>query len=145
MNFSWTWFESNRGSYFDTLYVQNNILYHNGNSNSPTLDGKPAFYINSGNIIANPDLRTDLDFRPNPGSKAIKAGIHIPGVTYDIDSAAIGNPPNIGCYESIADNNHTNVNRLFFPGGIVAVVILMILTTLGISTIIIKRFIIRET
>lgn len=100
LNFGWSWFDSNRGDYFDTLYVQNNILCNNANSNFITLNGAPTNYINSGNIIANPNFLSELNFHLNSGSPAIGAGTYIPGLSYDLDGIQVGNPPNIGCYET---------------------------------------------
>jgi hypothetical protein len=116
MNFSWSWFESNRGSYFDTLIIQNNILYNNGKSNSATLNGVPDNYINSGNIISNPDLSTESNFHPKSNSKAIKAGIYIPGMTVDLDSIPVGNPPNIGCYETVEDTMQSGAGKFLLIG-----------------------------
>ncbi|MCE5345219.1 MAG: hypothetical protein LLG13_02860 [Bacteroidales bacterium] len=99
MNFGWTWFESNRGDYFNDLNVRNNILYNNGNSNSPLLHGTPSNYINSGNRITRPYLYSETDFHPKSNSPVIDAGISLNQNLYDMDSVSVGNPPNIGCYE----------------------------------------------
>ena len=111
MNFSWSWFESNRGNYFHNLTIQNNILYKNGNSNSASLNGKPDNMIFSENMKVNPEICSDYNLRLKPGSKGIKAGIHIPDQRSDMDGIEPGNPPNVGCYESIAVDecaNHEN-------------------------------------
>jgi hypothetical protein len=104
INFSYYWFESNRGNFFDGLNVQNNILYNNANSNNISLSGSPKNYTNSGNVNTNPDFSSELNFHLKPGSKAIGAGLNIPGLLFDPDGVPISNPPNIGCYETIADH-----------------------------------------
>jgi len=101
LNFSWSWFDSNRGNYITNLYVQNNILYKNANSNSAILNGTPTNYINTGNIIANPNFYSESNFHPKSNSPVIDAGIYIPGIIYDLEDKQVDNPPNIGCYERI--------------------------------------------
>ena len=94
------------------LIVQNNIFYSNGISNDPYFyDSKfPTVYNYSDNIIDNPDFYSDLNFHPKSGSPAIDAGIpvvdvgiQIFGLKVDLDGIPIGDPPNIGCFETIAD------------------------------------------
>lgn len=88
-----------------TLNIKSNIFYNNGNSNGYQLAGTPKSYVNTGNIIKNPDFYSEINFHPNSGSSAIDAGIYIPGLKYDLDEILLeeGKSPNIGCYETIAE------------------------------------------
>jgi uncharacterized protein YjdB len=101
-NFTASWFESNRGSYFDSLYIQNNVLYNNPYSNEPTLNGTPTHYTNSGNIKSNP-LFTNAangDFTIPTNSPAKDAGINV-GLTSDYLGNAVpyNTIQDIGAYE----------------------------------------------
>jgi hypothetical protein len=125
LNFGWSWFESNRGNYFTNLSVENNIFYHNANKNSATLNVEPVNYIYSGNIIADPKFLSPSDFHLKRSSPAIGSGSYIPEFSYDIDSIKLSNPPNIGCYETISDNDHSGVSiKYMLPG--IAIVLLVI-------------------
>jgi hypothetical protein len=42
-----------------------------------------------------------FDWHLLAGSPAIGKGISIAGLTQDIEGATLGNPPNIGCYETL--------------------------------------------
>jgi hypothetical protein len=104
LNFGYYWFESNRGDYFTNLYVQNNILYNNANSNGIDLSGTPTNYVNSGNKTVNPGFYSSTNFHPNTTSPVKDAGLLIPGETlYDLDGVLVDNTPNIGCYETAAN------------------------------------------
>jgi hypothetical protein len=112
MNFSWTWFDSNRGDYFTNLIVQNNIFYKNANSNSPKITGVPKNYFYEGNIMTNPYLNPDAELRPKPGSPVKDAGKLIPGEKlHDLDGVLVDNTPNIGCYEKTADKQSGHVSK----------------------------------
>jgi hypothetical protein len=41
------------------------------------------------------------DFHLQTGSPAIDAGLSIPYVTEDYEDVPVGDPPNIGCYETV--------------------------------------------
>jgi hypothetical protein len=88
-----------------TLNIKNNIFYNNGNNNAFDLSGTPGTYNNSGNKIQeNPNFYSSSNFHPKSGSPAIDAGIPITGLNYDMDGILIGSPPNIGCFETNAEN-----------------------------------------
>ena len=88
-----------RGGTISSLTIQNNIMYNNGNTIA--FSGvSPTNYTNSNNITSNPLFVSSTDYHLQPGSPAIGAGIYIPGLIADLAGNAIGNPPNIGVYDS---------------------------------------------
>jgi len=102
MNFSYYWFDSNRGDYFDYLYIENNILYNNASSNNLTLGGTPSHYTNNNNTVVNPKF-TDAaggDFTLQSDSPAIDAGLNV-GLTTDYLGYTVpyNSTPDIGAYE----------------------------------------------
>jgi hypothetical protein len=102
-----------RTSSLSNLYMQNNIFYNNGNSDSPKYSGS---YTNSNNQIGVNPLITS-DFHLNAGSPAINAGIAISGLTSDRDGKSIIGNPDIGAYEyqgttCTAESNSAFCSRL---------------------------------
>jgi hypothetical protein len=98
------------GQTIDGLNIQNNILYDNASSNEPVLSNiTPTNYVNSDNIIDDPQFFSSENFHFMEDSPGIGAGKHIDnpilldGSLLDLDKVAVGNPPNIGCYETIAN------------------------------------------
>ena len=91
----------------DSLWIQNNIFYGNGQSNVPDLNIIPTHFTNSGNITTNPLFASTTDYHLTSGSPAINAGIHVttPSVTTDYDSVTIGDPTDIGAYEFISNHS----------------------------------------
>lgn len=98
------------GQTMDYLTIQNNIFYENGNSNNPMFDSMiPKNYTNSGNIINDPLFFSPTNFHLMSGSPGENAGIKIVDVLLvedfllDLDGIEVDDPPNIGCFETIAD------------------------------------------
>jgi hypothetical protein len=103
MNFESSYFVSNRASKINILNIKNNILYNNGNSNNISLTGTPKQYTYSANIIDDPDFNLFNNYHILESSPAFSAGLPIKGTTIDFDGNPIGDPPNIGCFETIAE------------------------------------------
>lgn len=85
------------GSYttgtIDSLYLQNNIIYQNGNSNDPKWWGVvPTNIFSSGNLKVDPMFNGSFGLQE--GSPAIDAGINV-GLPF------FGAAPDIGAYEYI--------------------------------------------
>jgi hypothetical protein len=99
----------------DSLWIQNNIFYGNGQSNVPDLNIIPTHFTNSGNITTNPLFASTIDLHLTSGSPAINAGIQItsPSITTDYDSVTIGNPPDIGAYEFISNHSPSILDQGF--------------------------------
>jgi len=92
------------GQTIDNLTIKNNILYQNANSNNPLFSNlTPTNYTNSGNIIGNPSFYSATNFHFNDDSPGIGAGIKMADDLKDLDGVNVGDPPNIGCFESLAD------------------------------------------
>jgi len=98
------------GQTIDGLTIQNNILYDNANSNAPLFNSlTPSNYTNSGNKISDPLFFSPTNFHLMSGSPGENAGIKIVDVLLvedfllDLDGIEVDDPPNIGCFETIAD------------------------------------------
>jgi hypothetical protein len=52
-------------------------------------------------LVADPTFVATDDFHLQAGSPAIDAGLPIPYVTVDHEDVPVGDPPNIGCYETV--------------------------------------------
>jgi hypothetical protein len=92
----------NQGATISNLSVENNLLYSNGN-NSPYFSGnQPSNQTIKNNITVDPKFWSETNFHLKPGSLAIKAGKAISGLVKDKEGVIIGNPPNIGCFETLA-------------------------------------------
>ncbi|MCU0473449.1 MAG: T9SS type A sorting domain-containing protein [Bacteroidales bacterium] len=103
LNFNARWLLLKSASNLNDLYVQNNMFHNNGNNNVLALTGNPSNFINSGNIIDNPDFYSESNYHLQASSPAVDAGLQIPTLTKDFDGTAVSNPPNIGCFETIAE------------------------------------------
>jgi uncharacterized repeat protein (TIGR02059 family) len=86
------------GSNFNTMSIQNNILYNNGN-NTVFYSSAPS-NLTTSNFTSNPLLTSSTDFHLLPGSPAIGKGVVISGLYTDFAGNTLKNPPNIGAYES---------------------------------------------
>jgi len=106
----WVGDGGNSGSdpYDKAVYPQHYVTGSRFYNNSATLNGEPDNMIFSENMKVNPEICSDHNLRLKQGSKGIKAGIHIPDLKSDKDGIEPGNPPNLGCYESIAVDEFTN-------------------------------------
>jgi hypothetical protein len=92
------------GQTIDNLFIQNNILYQNGSSNNVVFSSlTPTNYLNSGNIISDPQFYSSTNFHLVSGSPGVDAGLKISDGLVDPDGVGVGDPPNIGCYEALAD------------------------------------------
>jgi hypothetical protein len=79
----------------DSLYMQNNIMYQNGNSNDPKWWGVvPINIFSSNNLKVDPLFMSTRDFRLQTSSPAINAGLNV-GLPY------LGANPDIGAYEYV--------------------------------------------
>jgi uncharacterized repeat protein (TIGR02059 family) len=84
----------------NTLSIENNIFYLNGNSNTPRYSGiTPTNNTTRNNLTSNPLFLSATDFHLQSGSPAIGKGLKITGVTNDLDGNLFGDPPSIGAYE----------------------------------------------
>ena len=88
------------------LYIENNLFYRNGNSNSPKYVG-----IIPSNIIylknkrgASPLFVSETDFHLKSRSPAIGKGIKV-GLELDFNGKPFSDPPSIGAYEYFKQNN----------------------------------------
>ncbi|HNX65706.1 MAG TPA: SwmB domain-containing protein [Bacteroidales bacterium] len=84
----------------DSVFITNNILYNNSNSNEFYVETAPTNYTNSNNIVSDPLFAnvTTGDFTLQSSSPAIDAGTDV-GLTDDILSNNLVNSPDIGAYE----------------------------------------------
>lgn len=90
------------GSYatgtIDSLYLQNNNFYQNGNSNDPKWWGVvPTNIISSNNLKLNPLFVSTTDFRLQTLSPMINVGLDV-GLPY------LNTAPDIGAYEYVIEN-----------------------------------------
>jgi hypothetical protein len=82
----------------DSLYIQNNDMYQNGNSNDPKWWGVvPTNIFSTNNLKVDPLFVSTRDFRLQTLSPAIDAGLNI-GLPYLYDA------PDIGAYEYVIEN-----------------------------------------
>jgi uncharacterized protein (TIGR02145 family) len=88
--------KQNSGTY-DSVSIENNIFYGNGNSNNPSGSATYTNYTLS-SIKDNPDFVSTSDFHLLLGSPAIDAGLDV-GLTTDYSNLPVSNPPEIGVYE----------------------------------------------
>lgn len=87
-----------------TFLLKNNCRYLNANSNNPTfVNGTPAGYVNSGNIIGNPLFVSSTDYHLQSGSPCRAAGINV-GTPF------IGLFPDIGYVQYNYDYPSVNVS-----------------------------------
>jgi len=82
------------------LFIQNNIMYGNGNSNAPNLGVSIPYYVNSNNLTSSPLFASGVDFHLQAGSPAIGKGLSLSGITTDYSGNAVKSPPSIGAFES---------------------------------------------
>jgi len=81
----------------DSLFLQNNDMYQNGNSNDPKWWGVvPTNIISTNNLKVNPLFVSATDFRLQTLSPAINAGLDI-GLPY------LSTAPDIGAYEYVVE------------------------------------------
>ena len=86
---------------FTGIYIDNNLMYNNANSNNIRyVDGKTMTIVSyADNILGeDPLFVSSSDYHIQAGSPAINAGMHL-GLAYDYAGVAVGNPPEIGAYE----------------------------------------------
>jgi len=85
------------------LAIENNILYNNGNNNIPKyVNITPSNVTFRNNIVGDPKFVSSSDFHLSAGSPGIGAGIPISLITTDFEGSPVTNPPNIGCYATVA-------------------------------------------
>ena len=86
----------------DGLSIENNLFWNNTNGNDPELvELVPTNTTIQNNLVADPAFVAADDFHLKAGSPAIDAGLPIPYVSVDHEDVPVGNPPNIGCYETV--------------------------------------------
>lgn len=90
------------GSYLtgtiDSLFIQNNDIYQNGNSNDPKWWGIiPTNIFSSNNIKVDPLFISTSNYRLQPISPAINAGLNV-GLPY------LSTAPDIGAYEYVLES-----------------------------------------
>jgi hypothetical protein len=86
---------------FTGMYIDNNLMYNNANSNNIRyVDGKTMTIVSyADNILGeDPLFVSTTDFHLQAGSPCINAGIDV-GLTTDYDGQAVSDPPEIGAYE----------------------------------------------
>jgi len=87
------------GGTIDTINVENNIFYANGNSNNPYWTGATVTNkTEQNNIKSDPLYKSATDFRLQPTSPAINAGLNV-SLTTDKDGYYVRGLPDIGAYE----------------------------------------------
>ncbi len=85
------------------LSIENNLFYNNGNSNSPKyVDITPTNVTYLNNKAGNPAFVSSSDFHIKAESPAIGAGINISYISTDFEGKPVSNPPNMGCYGTVA-------------------------------------------
>jgi hypothetical protein len=97
----------------DTLRLQNNLIYQNGNSNNVQWYGiQPTNIVNTGTLKVDPLFVSSTDYRLSALSPAIDAGIYV-GLNY------IGSAPDIGAFEYYLNSNKSlfNNNNSMYQGG----------------------------
>jgi hypothetical protein len=96
----------------DTLVIQKNILYGNGNSNNTLIaDFTPTHYTYDTHIKSDPLFNyPPTDLHLDDGSPAIGAGVAVtfPYGTTDYDGRTWESPPSIGAYEYVGPGG-TNI------------------------------------
>ena len=81
-----------------TLNIKNNVFYDNGSSNAYDLSGTPDTYVNTDNVVDNPDFTTPgSDYTLTAPSPAIGAGFDV-GLNTDYAGDSYKSPPSIGAY-----------------------------------------------
>lgn len=86
------------GMAVDTMEINNNIFYQNGNSNEPYFSITPTNYTHDTPIKDDPDFLLSNNFHLQESSPAIDAGEYV-GITTDFDGNSVSDPPEIGAYE----------------------------------------------
>lgn len=88
----------------DTLSVRNNIYYSNGTNSQVFAGNAPTTTTVSGNLVNAPGfVAAGSDFHLQTGSVGIDAGMSHSWITDDFEQVAVGNPPNIGSYETVGN------------------------------------------
>jgi uncharacterized repeat protein (TIGR02059 family) len=103
VGFSYAFISAYGSGTMDRLYLQNNILYQNGNSNNPLWEApySPTNVTSTNNLKTNPLFVTpNSDYHLQAGSPAIDAGLDI-GLLLDYDGNAVpfNTKPDIGAFE----------------------------------------------
>lgn len=89
------------GTSINTLSIQNNLMFGNGNSNNPRyVSITPTNSTVSNNIKSDPLFVSISDLHLATGSPAIGKGLKIAGLASDIEGKTINDPPSIGAFES---------------------------------------------
>lgn len=104
----------------DSIFIQNNILYGNAQSNGVLFETEATNYVNSGNITTSPLFASiGTDFTLQSGSPAIDAGLDV-GLTTDYRNYVVpaNSTPDIGAYEynSIPSGDATPVTSITVSG-----------------------------
>lgn len=87
------------GVTIDTLSIENNNFYGNGNGNAPRYSGiVPSNNTTQNNITTNPLFVSSSDFHLQDISPCIDAGIDV-GLTEDFEENPVDENPDIGAYE----------------------------------------------
>lgn len=86
----------------DSLSVRNNIFFDNG-VNAQVFDGStPTTTVVTGNIANSPEfVSAGSDFHLRAGSWGVDDGVSIDWITEDFEGVPVGDPLNIGSYETI--------------------------------------------
>lgn len=88
------------GVTLDSVSIENNIFYKNGNNNIPKYSGIfPTNNTTKNNITDDPKFVSTKDFHLKAGSPAIGTGLKISGLRVDFEGRKYKNPPSIGAYE----------------------------------------------
>ena len=101
------------GGSLTTLVIQKNIYYNNATNNLVTVGFTPTNVTNDNGIIENPDFVSSTDFHLKTSSPAIGRGIYV-GLISDKDGVAWKNPPSIGAYEYIGEDNPPSIMNQSF-------------------------------
>lgn len=84
----------------DTMSIENNLFYQNGNSNAPLyVHPTPTYVTYQNNVIGlDPSFVSSTNFHLLSNSAAISEGIDV-NLSTDKDGVAWNSPPSIGAYE----------------------------------------------
>lgn len=93
----------------DGVWIQNNIYYANGHSNTEWYNGyTPDNITDENNQVGAPGVTSTSDYHLTEGSIAINNGLYITSGLTDLDEVAVSNPPEVGAYEyGVAESSDT--------------------------------------
>lgn len=92
VGFEYTWLSVDQANWITGLSVQNNDAFNNKSANAALVTGTPKMYVNSNNLMADPQFVSGSDFNLKAGSPCINMGLNV-GLPFK------GSAPDIGWAE----------------------------------------------